>query len=320
MKKAQKRTVCFCFRKKLYWSLFLSLCMLWGSANELMASESSARRSISAQQGKKELTGTVVDEKGESIPGASVMLKGTSTGTMTDMDGRFSLNVPENAKTLLVSFVGMDSEEVSIGKQRNFKIVLRESNVSLNEVVVVGYGSQKKQSIVGAISQVSGEDLQRAAGITNLGQALTGLLPGVSTIQITGMPGADDPTILIRGQSTWNNAQPLILVDGIERRMNDVDMSEVESVSVLKDASATAVFGVKGAEGVILITTKRGKEGKAQFNFSANMGFKLLARMPEKLDSYSAYMYQNAGIERELPTREDSWQYYTPMDIVNRYK
>ena len=318
MKKSKRGRFVSVPEKRMYWGIFLFLCMFLGRANELMASDFSAQRSD--QVDEKKLTGTVVDENGEPITGASVLVKGTTTGTMTDIDGRFSITVSEKAKTLLVSFVGMESKEVSIGRQKEFKIVLVESNVSLQEVVVVGYGSQKKQSIVGAISQVKGDKLERAAGITNLGQALTGLLPGVSTIQITGMPGADDPTILIRGQSTWNNAQPLILVDGIERRMNDVDMSEVESVSILKDASATAVFGVKGAEGVILITTKRGKEGKAQFNFSANVGFKLLAKMPEKLDSYSAYMYQNAGIERELPTREDSWKYYTPMDIVNRYK
>lgn len=321
MVKTRTRTVCFNSLKSL-WGIVLLIALLVGSSNELAASEQVAQgqKSVNSQTSKKTLTGLVMDRSGESIPGASVMVKGTSVGTMTDLDGRFSLSAPANAKTLIVSFVGMDTKEVPIGKRTDFKIELIESSVGLSEVVVVGYGAQKKQSVVGAISQVKSEDLQRASGVTNLGQALTGMLPGVTTTQITGMPGDDDPTILIRGQSTWNNAQPLILVDGIERRMNDVDMSEVESVSVLKDASATAVFGVKGAEGVILITTKRGQEGKAKFNFSSNVGFKLLAKMPEKLDSYSAYMYQNAGIERELPAKEDSWLYYTPMDIVNRYR
>ncbi|MBQ5972350.1 MAG: TonB-dependent receptor [Prevotella sp.] len=270
------------------------------------------------------VNGVVYDQDGEVLTGVTIQLKGnTSIGTSTDIDGRFTITIPQEKRTpiLVVSYVGMETKEVSVGKSTQLSITLEETNNELSEVVVVGYGSQKKQSIVGSITQVKGDKLeQHAAGITNLGQALSGMLPGVSTIQITGMPGNDDPSILIRGQSTWNNAQPLILVDGIERRMNDVDMSEVESVSVLKDASATAVFGVKGAEGVILITTKRGQEGKPQFNFSMDQGFKLLAKMPKKLDSYSAYMYQNYGIERELPTREDSWIYYTPMDIVNRYR
>src|SRR5699024_7013870 len=146
----------------------------------------------------------------------------------------------------------------------NVKVILKDDVALLNEVVVVGYGTQKKQSIVGAITQTTSEVLERTGGVTSLGAALTGNLPGVITTASTGMPGEEDPQILIRGRSTPNNASPLILVDGVERSMNNIDIQSVESVSVLKDASATAVFGVKGANGVILITTKRGREGKAQ--------------------------------------------------------
>jgi len=265
------------------------------------------------------LTGTVSDSKG-SLPGVAVIVKGTTNGTNTDTNGRFSISVDENAETLVISFIGMESQEVAIGNQTNFNITLGESVTTLEEVIVVGYGEQKKQSVVGAIVQASGEDLKRSGGVVNVAQALTGNLPGVTVIQGTGEPGADDPRILIRAQGSWNNSQPLILVDGVERRMNDIDMNEIESVSVLKDASATAVFGVKGAEGVILITTKRGKSGKPKFTLDVNSNVKFLSKTPKKLNSYDAYVYSNDMIEYELPVYETNWAGYTPMEQVNRFK
>lgn len=321
MKKTLNLAVDICFHKRLLTKVVVTIFVFVSFfGGKLAAVELTSQISTqSSQQNTRKLTGVVVDERGETIPGASVVVKGSGIGTVTNIDGVFTLQIPDNASTIIVTYIGYTTKNVEIGRQSSIKVTLTESSVGLDEVVVVGYGAQKKQSVVGAITQVKGEDLQRSS-VSNLGQAITGLLPGVSTIQVTGMPGADDPSILIRGQSTWNNAQPLILVDGIERKMNDVDMNEVESVSVLKDASATAVFGVKGAEGVILITTKRGKEGKTQFDFSSNFGFKFLAKMPNKLDSYDAYSYQNTGIERELPSNEDSWKNYMPMDIVNRYR
>lgn len=269
----------------------------------------------------RRISGIVVDENGEGIIGATVLVKGRSDlGTITNVSGFFVLNVPAVTKSITVSFIGYQTQEIAISSQEKYQITLREETKVLDEVIVVGYGTQKKESVVGAISHARGEDLQRAAGVSNLGQALTGLLPGVSTIQVTGMPGDDDPEILIRAKTTWNNAQPLILVDGIERRMNDVDMNDVESVSVLKDASATAVFGVKGAEGVILITTKRGKEGKLQINFSTNMGSKFVSRLPQKMNSFDSYTYRNLGVEREVVAQSDSWNYYMPATILNHYK
>lgn len=265
------------------------------------------------------VTGVITDEEGVTLPGANILVKGTSRGAVSDVNGRYTIEAPQPDATLVFSFIGYITQEVDLEGRTEVNVTLSPEFGMLEEVMVVGYGIQRKESVVGAISQAKGEELQRTS-LTNLGQALTGLVPGVNTIQVQGRPGDDDPIILIRGQSTWNNAQPLVLVDGIERRMSDVDMSDVETVSVLKDASATAVFGVKGAEGVILITTKRGAEGKTRFEFSSNVGMKFLARMPGRLDSYDAYMYQNAGIERELPTQEDTWRYFMPMDIVNRYR
>ena len=163
----------------------------------------------------------------------------------------------------------MKTKEVKIGKKREFKLTLEDDN-AIGEVVVVGYGQQKKASVVGSITQTTGEVLERAAGVSDVGSALTGNLPGVVTIQGNGMPGEEEPQIIIRGSSSWNNSDPLVLVDGIERPLSSVDISSVESISVLKDASATAVYGVKGANGVILVTTKRGQEGKAKIDVGFN--------------------------------------------------
>ncbi len=147
---------------------------------------------------------------------------------------------------------------------------------------------------------MKGEVLQRAGGVSSLGAALTGNLPGVITVATQGTPGAEDPKIYIRGQSTWNNSDPLVLVDGIERPMNSVDIGSVETISVLKDASATAVFGVKGANGVILITTKQGREGRAEIRFTGNATMKIPSKLASKYDAYDAIRIRNLAIEREL--------------------
>lgn len=230
------------------------------------------------------VSGTVVDSNGESIIGASVALKGNKTvGTITDLDGNFKLKVPDDKAVLVVSFIGMTPQEIKVAGKKTIKVTLVDSNVQLEEVIVVGYGQQKKVSVVGAITQTSGKTLERAGGVSSLGAALTGSLPGVITSASTGMPGEEDPQIIIRTQSSWNNSEPLVLVDGIEREMSSVDISSVESISVLKDASATAVYGVKGANGVILITTKRGKEGKASVQIKANITAKVASKLPENM-------------------------------------
>jgi TonB-linked SusC/RagA family outer membrane protein len=266
------------------------------------------------------ITGRVTSsEDGETLPGVNVIELGTTNGTITDLDGRYAISVNEGA-TLVFSSVGYLREEIPIGARSVIDVALLSDIQALEEVVIVGYGQQKKQSVVGAIATVDSEELMKTRGPSNLAQSLTGRLPGVTTITSTGEPGNDDPLIFIRGQSTWNNAQPLILVDGIERKMNDVDPNEVESISILKDASATAVFGVKGAEGVILITTKRGQVGRAQLSASANTGIKLLSRVPKKMDSYDGLSYRNNAIEYELPLRETGWPSYIPQSFLNRYR
>lgn len=247
----------------------------------------------SAQKGIT-VRGTVLDSNGETIIGASVTLKGNnSVGTISDIDGNFVLTVPSEKSVLIVSYVGMKPQEVKVSSKGMIKVTLEDDTKQLEEVVVVGYGQQKKASVVGAITQTSGKILERAGGVTSLGSALTGTLPGVITSSSSGMPGAEDPQIIIRTQSSWNNSEPLVLVDGIEREMSSVDISSVENISVLKDASATAVYGVKGANGVILITTKRGKEGKASIQIKANVTAKVASKLPEKYDAYDTFYLLN---------------------------
>ncbi|MCF0180109.1 MAG: TonB-dependent receptor [Bacteroidales bacterium] len=266
--------------------------------------------------------GTVVDNFGDPVTGAAVILKSDRTvGVATDIDGNFVLQVPDAKKAVLVvSFVGMQTQEVQVNGVKNLKITLQENAEVIEDVVVVGYGQQKKASVVGAITQASGETLQRAAGINDIGSALTGNLPGVVTMSSSGMPGDEEPQIIIRGSSSWNGSEPLVLVDGVERKMSTVDMSSVQNISVLKDASATAVYGVKGANGVILITTKRGQEGRAQINVSANAIMKIPSKLPGKYDSYDAMLMRNIAAENELNLNPGAWGYVKPQSFINNYR
>ncbi len=275
---------------------------------------------LSIQAQKINVKGHVVDGSGEELIGATVKIKGNpNAGTITDMDGNFMISVPSENSVLVVTYVGMNTQEVKVGKKREFKITLADDN-SLGEVVVVGYGQQKKASVVGSITQTTGEVLERAAGVSDIGAALTGNLPGVTTMQGNGMPGEEEPQIIIRGSSSWNNSDPLVLVDGIERPMSSVDISSVESISVLKDASATAVYGVKGANGVILITTKRGQEGKAKIDVGFNTTLKSPSKLPNKYDSYDALMLRNRAIEHELGVTPESWANIRSQEFINNYR
>lgn len=267
-----------------------------------------------------QITGSVLDEEKNPIPGATVVVKGTTSGTITAGDGSFKMNAADG-DVIVISYIGYANKEIKINGSGPYPVSMQPDVVGLDEVVVVGYGQQKKASVVGAIAQTTGATLQRAAGVTTIGAALTGNLPGVITTQDTGQPGEEDAKIVIRGTSSWNGSDPLVLVDGIEREMKSVDISSVESISVLKDASATAVYGVRGANGVILITTKRGEEGTAKINASFTTIFKRPSKLPNKLDSYDALMVRNATIENELPiTPTESWEYITPQSEIEKYR
>ena len=275
--------------------------------------------SLNAQAQKIQVKGNLVDGTGEPLIGATVKVKGNAgVGAVTDFDGNFKIDVPSENSTLVFTYVGMKTKEVKVGKKREFKLILEDDN-AIGEVVVVGYGQQKKASVVGAITQTTGKVLERAGGVSDIGSALTGNLPGVITSSSSGMPGDEDPKIVIRGVSSWNSSDPLVLVDGIERPMSSVDIHSVQSISVLKDASATAVYGVKGANGVILITTKRGTEGKAKISASASSALKLVSKLPETYGSADALYYVNQAIKHELGLSPSSWGDIRSTDFINNY-
>lgn len=236
----------------------------------------------------RQVTGVVKDPAGETIIGASVLEKGTTNGTITDFDGNFSLNVSSDKAVLVISYVGYKTQEISIAGKNSLIVTLPEDTETLEEVVVVGYGAQKKESVVGAISQVSSKELLSSPA-ANVSQAIAGKISGVITTQTSGAPGSDDTQINIRGRATFaGDGSPLILVDGVERSFSQIAPDDIESISVLKDASATAVYGVRGANGVMLITTKRGKEQKPEVNLTANWQIQSPTRKDTYLDSYQS--------------------------------
>jgi TonB-linked SusC/RagA family outer membrane protein len=267
---------------------------------------------------QQRITGKVVAGS-SAVEGATVQVKGLTVSTQTDVNGNFSINAAPNA-TLVITFVGYEQQEVKVGRRSSLLIKLKQTDKQLDEVVVVGYGMQKKESMVGAIVQVKGNVLEKNGGVPSIGAALTGSLPGVITVATTGQPGSEDPRIYIRGQDTWNNTNPLVLVDGIERSMSSVDIGSVESISVLKDASATAVFGVKGANGVILITTKHGRVGKPDIRFTTNTTMKVISKLGSKYDSYDAIKIRDLAIENELGVSPASWGNYVPNADINKYR
>ena len=209
---------------------------------------------------QQKISGTVRDSNGEVVIGAGVFLKDSTTGTITDVDGKFSLSVPAKS-VVTVSCIGYKDITFTVGAQNTYDLVLEEDSTVLEGVEIVAYGVQKKVSVTGALSSVKSDDLLRTP-VSNVNNVLAGQLSGVTTVQYSGEPGSDAATVFVRGKGTWSDSSPLIQVDGVERSMSDINPEDIESITVLKDASATAVFGVRGANGVILITTKRGSEGQ----------------------------------------------------------
>ena len=249
-----------------------------------------ASAAIEVVQQQSTIKGTVVDSQGEPIIGASVLAEGTSNGTITDIDGVFRINVRPGAK-LKVSFIGYTDKKVVA--KNDMKVILVEDVTALEEVEIVAYGTQKKVTMTGAIASVKGEELTRVS-VGSVSNVLGGQMTGLTTVQYSGEPGADAAEIFIRGKATWENSSPLIQVDGVDREsMSDIDPNEIESISILKDASATAVFGIRGANGVILITTKRGKEGKAKISFTTSASVLMPTKMVEQASSYDYARFHN---------------------------
>lgn len=257
----------------------------------------------------KVITGKVVDATGDLLVGASITEKGTTNRIVTDPKGEFKLTLTGTTGILQITYIGYVSQEVTIRNQANLHITLQSDATKLGDYVVVGYGTQKKASVVGAISQVKSEDLQRAS-TPNLSNAIAGRVSGVVTIMGSGKPGADNASIFIRGMATTNTTAPLVLVDGVEREWQQIDPVDVETFSVLKDASATAVYGVRGANGVILITTKRGTVGKSVLSLSTQAAVQQPIRKPDYLGSYDFAMLTNEALKNEGKPAE-----YTASDL-----
>lgn len=243
------------------------------------------------------ITGTVVDKKtGETLIGVSVMVRGTDQGTVTDLEGKFSIRVPYADATLAFSYVGYTSQQVELKGQKSVVVELVEDAQALEEVVVVGYRTQKRESITGAVSTITTKDLVQSP-TANINNALAGRLPGLIVNQFAGgEPGVDKAELFIRGKSTYGDQSPIVIVDGVERDMSYLAADEIESFTILKDAASTAAYGVRGANGVIVVTTKRGEASeRATVNFKASVGFNQAAKLPGLLGSADyATLYNEA--------------------------
>ena len=245
--------------------------------------------SLQAQQTRK-VSGKVADMKtGEELVGVKIMIQGTLKGIITDLNGNYSLDIPNTTtETLVFSCIGYETIQESVKDRTIINVRMNTSDQQLGEVVVVGYGMQKKESVIGSISTLDNKTL-RSSPITNLTQAMAGKIAGIQVVQSSGEVGGDVADIYVRGMATWNSAAPLIVVDGIVRaEFSKIDPNEIESINVLKDASATAVFGVKGANGVIIITTKRGVLGKPKISITTQTAITEPINIHQPLGAYDA--------------------------------
>ena len=230
------------------------------------------------------LTGNVSDANGP-LAGASIMIEKTKTGTVTDVNGNYSLNV-KPGDVLVFSYIGFTTQTIPYKGEKTLNIKLEESVSSVSEVVVVGYGVQKKATLTGAVSAVSGENLTKRT-VASLSTGLQGLMPGVTVMQTSGQPGADGASIRVRGIGSINSTlSPLVLVDGIETDINQIDMNSVDTISVLKDAASASIYGSRASNGVILITTKRGAEGTVNISYNGYVTLQRPTNMPEVLPAW----------------------------------
>ena len=284
----------YSFKKASQYLLFLGLVAGFTQVEELRAAptvQSVAQQTITVK-------GTILDNNGEPIIGANVMVNGGTKGTITDIDGNFTLVVPVGTK-LKVSFVGYETQLVTV-KGSKLQVVLQDDSNLLEEVQIVAYGAQKKVTVTGAVSGINGTELLKSP-VSSVSNVLAGQMTGITTVQYSGEPGQDAAKIFVRGQGTWNNSDPLIQVDGVERSFSEIDPNEIESITVLKDASATAVFGVRGANGVVLITTKRGQEGRAKISFSTSASVLMPTTMAERANAYQYADFYNRMKKNDDP-------------------
>ena len=258
------------------------------------------------------VSGLVTDKSAAPIPGVVVMEKGTTNGTVTDDSGKFSFDCPQSS-VVEISSLGYSTQEYPASSVNGLTIVLEESADFIEETVVVGYAVQKKVNLTGSVSAVNMDEVLNGRPVTNLSSGLSGLSAGLYVNQATGRPNADGGSLLVRGRGTLNTASPLVIIDGIEGDMGSVNPQDVESVSVLKDASSAAIYGSRAANGVILITTKKGTEGRFSLNYNGYVSVQTPSNLLETVSDYADYMtYYNEALKNTDPTAK---QQYDPAMI-----
>ncbi len=291
--------------------LFLFIIILCGFSQIISYAESAQQPIL--------IKGEIVDAEEMPLPGVNIVIQGTAIGTVSDIDGKFTISVPNESTVLAISFVGYETQTIVVADQRTLKITLRESSTELEEVVVVAYGAQKKVSVTGAISTVQTKELRQSSA-ANLSSALAGRLPGLTALQSSGQPGNDMVNLYLRGVGTTNDASPLILIDGVPRtNISVLDPNEIASVSILKDASATAVFGVRGANGAILITTRRGTPGKTELSLSFDQSFQKFTTHADRIHSWEFAELRNQAYLNDNPGAPDADLPYTSY-MIDMYK
>ncbi len=290
-------------------------------ADELPAASSAAQAQAKSQ--KVKITGTVVDESGNPFPFVDVYVTNTTLGTVTDAKGHYELTL-EDPTSLTFNFLGYETKVVNVGKKTVIDVKLTPSTDMIEETVVVAFGEQRKAAISSAVSTVKSEEIMKSP-VSNISNAVVGRIPGLVSMQGSGQPGADESTFYIRGVGSWNDAEPLYVIDGVERNQSQflrIDPVEIESFSILKDAAATAVYGSKGANGVVLVTTKRGDEGRPKVNFNSSITLNQPTRVPTYLKSYESLVLYNEALmnDGKAPLYSDAdLQHYLLQDDPYRY-
>lgn len=264
--------------------------------NNIMLMKGTMSSTAIAQQNSKRITGTITDDAAQPIAGVNVSVQGSTNGTISDGDGQFSLQVSPG-ETIQISYIGYTTQYIKVGSQNTLNIRLKEDTQALDEVVVVGFGTQKKINLSGSVASVNVSDIAESRPVTNVSAALAGVAAGIQVTSGSNRPGDDNASILVRGKGTLNNASPLVIIDGMEGDMNSVNVQDIENISILKDASSAAIYGSRAANGVILITTKSGKAGSLKVSYNGYVSFQSIRpNVLEPVSNYADYMgYINEG-------------------------
>lgn len=284
-----KKATCY---SPVYRRLIIGSAILFLSTNVILADnrpEKSVSPEITEVKQENTVRGIVTDTKGESVIGASVMVKGEKVGTTTDLDGNFELKASPGS-ILVISYIGYITQEIKLNGQSSLQIILREDTQSLDEIVVVGYGVQKKVNLSGSVSNIKMDEILESRPVSNISQGLAGLAAGVQVTSSSNRPGENNASIMVRGQGTLNNSAPLVIIDGVESNISSVNPQDIEDMSILKDAASAAIYGSRAANGVILITTRKGKEGTMKIDYNGYLSWESVSNKFDLVSNYADYM------------------------------